>query len=377
MIDNQVAIEKTIIPICNCILNLERDDVFNLNNQKRTIEDWEITLKVASIHGLLPVLMQFFEAKQIDDKQLRSLIIKWYAFSQGNQQRYKIRVQIMKEFAEMVGEEGIDVMFFKGAALAQFFPNPGLRVFNDIDFYLYGDFSKGIKVMSYNDIHNQASYHHHTKATYKGVLLENHYDFLERVNHKSDMMVDDELKCLASAEGKLYKADFLGNNIKNAYVMTPTMNALFMMHHMMGHFASETIPLRMLYDWALFLKHDGDKVDWKRVIAIYEKSGTSMFAGIIQAILRLYFNVVIPNCPIEEIDKHYTSKVWNSILNPPVTNPYKQFSFFFFVYEAKVFIANRWKYKLAYPDDSYILLLLKGVWPVLKRKLGLLKIKEE
>lgn len=342
-----------------------------------TSKELNQNLSEATRHGMLPVVMESLSGFKIDDPEKKKVVLKWYGASEQSKKNYWKRIDLMEQLALQFKNAGLDVMFLKGAALAQLYPKPVFRVFNDIDFYLYGNSTKGIEVMKQDGIDNKASYHHHTKAVHKGVLLENHYDFLERVNHKSDIVVDDELKCLASEEGKSYKADFLGDSITNAYVMTPTMNALFLMRHMMGHFASETIPLRMLYDWALFLKHDGDKVDWKRVITIYEKTGSSLFAGVIHAILRCYLNTDTSNCPIVEVNNHYTSKVWNSILNPPANNSYKEYSFCYFVVETKVFIANRWKYKLAYPDESYMLLLLQSAWSVLKRKLGLLKIKEE
>ena len=65
-----------------------------------------------------------------------------------------------------------------------------------------------------------------------GILLENHYDFVERQNHRQNLILDDELKKLANEEGRKIKALFLDSEIKNAYVMTPTMNAIFLMRHM-------------------------------------------------------------------------------------------------------------------------------------------------
>lgn len=374
MEDIHNILKDIVIPICSGILFPNKGNAAKDVIGKMSTKAWEKALYVSSIHGMLPVVMRFFEGKSIEDKQLKMVVLKNYAIAQGNRSRYQKRLQCMRDLSEMLATENIDVMFFKGAVLAQLYPEPELRAFNDVDFFLYGDSSRGIEVMSRHGIENEASYHHHTKAVYQGVLLENHYDFLERINHQSDVLVDDELKLLAAEEGKSRKVHFMGNEIQNAYEMTPTMNAIFLMRHMLGHFASETIPLKMLYDWAVFLKHDGDKVDWTKVISIYEKSGTSTFAGVVQTILRLYLRVDTGDCPIKEADSQFVAKVWESIQNPPAMNPYKQFSCRYFVFEAKVFIENRWKYELAYPKESYMWLTLRSAWSVLKRKLGLLKV---
>lgn len=374
MEDIHKILKDIIIPICNGILfpNENRAVVDGIGSLSTNM--WEKALRESSIHGMLPVVIRFFEGKSVENKQLKMVVLKNYVVAQGNRSRYQKRLQCMRDLSEMLASENIDVMFFKGAVLAQLYPEPEMRAFNDVDFFLYGDSSKGIEVMSHHGINNEASYHHHTKAVYQGVLLENHYDFLERINHQSDVLVDDELKRLVAEEGKNMKVHFMGDEVQNAYEMTPTMNAIFLMRHMLGHFASETIPLRMLYDWAIFLKHDGDKVDWNRVIVIYEKSGTSTFAGVIQTILRLYLSVDIGDCPIKEVDGQIVDKVWDSIQNPPAMNPYKQFSFRFFVFETKVYIENRWKYELAYPHESYFMLSLHYAWSIIKRKLGLLKV---
>ena len=339
-----------------------------------TAKELNFYISEAGKHGVLPLVIDSLLNIKDVAPDFKKIILIGFGACERSKGNYRKRIALMKQLSLHFNDAGIDVMFLKGAALAQLYPNPEIRVFNDVDFYLYGSSARGIELMSESGTESKGSYHHHTKAVHDGVLLENHYDFLERINHKCDIIIDNELKSLAVEEGKTCRAKFLGDEIKNAYIMTPTMNALFLMQHMIGHFASETIPLRMLYDWAIFLKIDGDKVDWNRVIALYEKTGTSTFAGIIQAILRLYLRVDIGDCPIKEVDGQIVDKVWDSIQNPPAMNPYKQFSCRYFVFEAKVFIENRWKYELAYPNESFMRLTLRSAWSVLKRKLGLLKV---
>ena len=268
-------------------------------------------------------------------------------------------------------------MFFKGAAMAQLYPTPDWRVFSDIDFYLYGEWKKGVEVMEQHGIKNRPYDHHNTEATLHGVLLENHYDFVERLNHRLNLVVDDELKKMAREEGRSMKAAFLGDHLTNVYMMTPTMNAVFLMRHMSAHFVSESIPLRMLNDWILFLKHHAKDVDWKRVMQLYEKSGMTEFVGIIMELIRQHFHIGFPDVPIAPVSNEHTDKVWESIAFPPDTNPHKKYSIRYFVYETKTFLGNRWKHQIVYPGESYFLLSLHYAWSVVKRKLGLLKAKGE
>ena len=80
----------------------------------------------------------------------------------------------------------------------------------------------------------------------------------------------------------------------------------------------------MLYDWALFLKHHAKDVDWELVVRLYEKSGMTEFVGIIQGLIaeHLAINIQVPVQPLTGED---TDRIWHSIVNPPIQNPYLKY----------------------------------------------------
>lgn len=368
---------NVILYLCNYVLIQDKKDIANSNMPDLAIGDWEELLSVASKHGMLPSLMQVFEGRQIEDKEFRRVVVKKFASVQKNALNFKNRLLTVRELAAMFAGDGIDMMVFKGVATAQLYPKPEWRVFSDIDFFLYGRCFDGNAAMERHGIKSRPFYHHNTEATLHGILLENHYDFVERLNHRQNLIVDDELKVLAKEEGKSIKASFLGNDVNNVYIMTPTMNAIFLMRHMSAHFGSESIALRMLYDWALFLKAHAKDVDWPRVKRIYDASGMTEFVGIILEIIRTHLGADLSDVPVQPIANEKTERVWDSIVSPPETNPHKKYSLMYFVYEAKTFIGNKWKHDIAYPGESYFMLSLHYAWLVFKRKAGLLKLKTE
>lgn len=357
-----------IVDICNQMLLGVADGNSKMELPELSVEEWDNLFGIASIHGVLPVVLQVFEQRQIKSASVRQVIVKWYAVVQNFKKEYQKRILTMQELSMMFADKGFDVMFFKGAALAQFYPHPECRVFSDIDFYLYGKWQEGIKVMKQHGIENTPYYHHNTNANLHGILLENHYDFVERLNHQQNLILDDELKKMANEEGRSVKAFFLGDEITNAYVMTPTMNAIFLIRHMSAHFVSESIPLRMLYDWILFLMNSTKDVDWNRVERLYKASGMMGFVGIVQGLLQKYFQVEIPLCPVKPLLSGKTEKVWKSIACPPKVNLNKQNGLSYYLYETKVFLANRWKHRIVYPGESYFFLFLRYAWSVLKKK---------
>lgn len=337
--------------------------------------EWDELLEFASNQGVLPVIIQHLNnaiptgVTSMGKEQL----LQWIGISLQNEQNYKQRLSVMRKLARIFGKEGIDIMFLKGASLAQMYPNPEWRVFSDVDYYLFGASERGIELLAQKGIENSEYYHHHTQASMDDVLIENHYDFVERVNHKCDLILDDALKELAAKEGHAVKATFLGEDVNNAYLMTPTMNAIFLMRHMSAHFVSETIPLKMLYDWALFLKHHAKDVDWNKVSALYDQSGMTAFAGIIQELLRKRLDVSFSDCPVFPVKEEYVERVWESVIDPPEPDPHAKFTLRYYLFEAKTFFANRWKHKLVYPGESYILLFFKYAWLGVKKMLGVLK----
>lgn len=369
-----VVMKKTeavdnLLALCNFVLlKDEQAEIPNFSSK-----EWNEVLSLAVEHGLLSVIVPLLTDLTFDDEASRMMLVEWYAIAQSNQQDYKLRKNIMREMANMFAKEGLDILFMKGATLAQLYPNPEWRVFSDIDYYLFGKSEQGIAILKKHGINSSAYYHHHTQASLNGVLLENHYDFVERVNHQCDIILDDALKMLAEKEGHSIKASFLGGDITNAYVMTPTMNAIFLMRHMSAHFVGETIPLRMLYDWALFMKHHVMDVGWQLVIDLYDKSGMTGFAGLIQYLLKTKLGVEYAECPVFPFDEEKADKLWQSILYPPKQDPYKKFSFRYYIFEANTFGRNRWKHKIVYPGESHVWLFCKYAWFGTKKMLGLLK----
>ena len=373
----QEKLIEIIVGICAQVLFSDKTWASDSHLPDLSVKEWENLRSVALSHGVLPIVIHYFGNRPIENKDVRRVFLKGYAAAQSNKHRYQIRVKTIRELAEMFSKEGLNMMVFKGAALAQLYPTPEWRVFSDIDFFLYGEWKKGVKVMNRHGVKNRPFYHHNTEAKLNGVLLENHYDFVERLNHRLNLVLDDKLKKMAQEEGKSMKATVLDENVSNVYMMTPTMNGVFLMRHMSAHYVSESVPLRMLNDWILFLNHHAKDVDWKRVCELYEKSGMTEFVGIVMELIRQHYHIEFPDVPIALVENEQTAKVWESIVFPPGINPHKQYSISFFVYETKTFLGNRWKHQIVYPGESYFLLSINYAWSVLKKKLGLLKLKEE
>lgn len=354
-----------IIRLCNeTLLNQEFDST---GLTEITAKELDEIFAAASMHGVLPVVMKSLENKADFSSDKITVIIEWYAVSENSKNEYSKRMSLMKELALQFNHAGLDVMFLKGATIAKLYPSPDLRVFGDIDYYMYGESDKSIAILKEMNVDTKEYFNHHTQAGIDGVLLENHYDFLDRDNHKGNLLLDNELKRLAKTEGHQYPFTFDDKSITNAYCMSPTMNAIFLMRHMAAHFFSESISLRMLYDWALFQKQCAKDVDWTLTLELYKEAGMPIFPQMIQGIIKTKLGWELSDSPIKPINDEMTEHIWRSIVKPPMANPYKRNSLRYLLYEAKVFYNNRWKHELVFKDESYWYLFFSYTYQYMKK----------
>lgn len=75
-----------IIDRCNEVLfgfNKGQDPVSSLK-----IQELDRILVEAARHGVLPIIVKYFETQKIEDKSLRQLILKWYGDANLCRQNY-------------------------------------------------------------------------------------------------------------------------------------------------------------------------------------------------------------------------------------------------------------------------------------------------
>ncbi len=181
--EKNIDLTDLVVSLCNSVLLKEEDP----HLPELSAKEWDALFSFASSQGVLSVITQLFSDLELPPSAERLMIVGWYMGSLETAARYQQRVDTMRQLSVMFAESGMDIMFLKGAAIAQLYPIPGWRAFSDINYYLYGESEKGIEVMKKHGIENSAYYHHHTQASLNDILIENHYDFVERVNHKCDI----------------------------------------------------------------------------------------------------------------------------------------------------------------------------------------------
>ena len=83
------------------------------------------------------------------------------------------------------------------------------------------------------------------------------------------------------------------------------------------------------------------------------------FASVVQGILDSHLGYESGCCPVPKSEQKEVEIVWHSVFCPLKQDPYGKFTFRYYLFEARTFMANRLKRKLVYPGESSMLLFLK------------------
>ena len=346
---------ERLIQICNAVLFGKSDNLDTL--LLVTAEELDDLCNYASGHGLLPVLASTFGRIKTDEEKNSDLAetkLEWYLTAEDIKAVSCDMRGAQQQLARLLQKDALDVMFLKGSCLAQYYSDPTWRESSDIDFYLYGHHKDGIEVLRNAEMEVWDTDDYHAHACYKGVSLELHQQFLDMGRLRTNALVEDTLASLASTEGHQSFCEWMDEDITNAYQMTPTMNAIFLMRHLANHFVAEAVTLRMLYDWGLFLKNDGKKVDWRRVCDLYEETGMSLFVRRIQQMVIDRMGMPVEHIlPLLPMDGKDTERIWQSVYMPEDDSRQKYHPLVQGIRKRWEMLEEKWKYDIAFPKDPF------------------------
>lgn len=197
--------------------------------------------------------------------------------------------KIISELSERWAKDGIRMMVFKGQANASFYPVPGHRATGDIDCWLFGDADKGDDVLKENGAIVDNRWYRHSKISYKGEIIENHRVMSHTRGSKRNKEMEEEFKRMALESHK--EEDGGNSNIGCALFPSAQFNACFLTYHGLHHFLSEGLRMKQVLDWAMFIKADQDKVDWKAYNDFCKRYKLDRFAAVMNYISGHYLGV--------------------------------------------------------------------------------------
>lgn len=232
--------------------------------------DWVALKTLAERQGLCAVVLdgldrvQEFNGLRSQDSIPLMLRLEWIGeVLQDYEARYRQYEKAIGSLAGWYNQHEFKMMVLKGYARSLDWPRPEHRPCGDIDIWQFGKqkeedaaleaWFKGSKVQGFKI---DGSHHHHTVFEWEGFTVENHYDFVNVYAHKSSAELEDIFKELGQDDSHC-----TGVNGERVYLPSPNLHALFLIRHMVSHFAAAEISLRQVLDWAFFVEKNGKDVD--------------------------------------------------------------------------------------------------------------------
>lgn len=242
------------------IAEVDEDSPFTSHLSSLTSKDWWSLFRLMQQNHVAALTADAMTNLDVP----REVKIPWLAECEKAVRWHRYQQEVQQDIIDTMQKHGIETLVLKGTHLSQYYPQPDLREFGDLDLYFYDRHDEADRVareVLKVEVSNEA--HHHSKYNYRGVTVESHYDFLNTHYPPSNRRFETLLKEQAPS---------------------PTFEVLFLLRHMAGHFAASRITLRDLVDWVLTYKTLKEKVDWSLVNKTIEDFGMTDFVAALNAI---------------------------------------------------------------------------------------------
>lgn len=225
-----------------------------------------------------------------------------------NQQNLQVQKLVLSQLAEV----GIKCAVLKGSSVSICYDEPLLRTLGDIDVLVNpSDYDKAIEVLC-GDEHEDESYEGHTfhyKYTLHGVPIEIHKQVSEYTSTEYGRIIEDKMS--GALENIVSKSidEFTFPCLSSEY------QAATLLLHTQRHFFENRLPIKMLCDWAMFVRRV-DLSEWnERVLPFVKDIGLEDFCNALTATVNEYLHAGCENKVTKTVTEKMTEFIILEFLN--------------------------------------------------------------
>lgn len=291
-----------------CVLELIRCFLFgNPVNEKffrnLSVQDWSSIKNFASLQGVAAITFNGIQKSAI--RPPKSILIYWLGQAEYIKKSYLRHYNACKNLCGLYSKYGINIMVMKGLSLTPYYPSPECREFGDMDIYTYSKHEEANKVfidmgvsIEYDDKHDM--------FTFGSVYVEHHKMFINN-NSKQARLLNKYLEKEGAIQNcSIHELGFLKPNAN--------FNAVFLLRHMIEHFAYEGLTIKNILDWGLFLIKDGSFIDRVKVAEILIRSKHMKAFNVFVAVAEHFLNIKLSAHYFELPDKKIVNRVVAEIM---------------------------------------------------------------
>lgn len=350
--------------IDNTFLSLVRLGIGNATNVALPKKmDWNALEDLAAKQGLSAVMVDGLEKLSDYQKPPKPVLLQWIGETlQGYEYRYELYRRTIAELAEFYNDHGFKMMVLKGYACSLDWPKPEHRPCGDIDIWQFGQQKEADNVLAKEKgVEIDLDHHIHTVFNWRDFTVENHYDFVNMYDYPSSKKMESIFKQLGKDDS--HYVELYGERV---YLPSPNLHALFLLRHMVTHFAAANITLRQVLDWAFFVERHTKEIDWKWLVSVLEEYHMKDFYNCLNAICVEDLGFPIALFPNVESEKGLKERVLQDILSPQYEFDLPKGLLKRIAYKVRRRRGNAWKRKLCFEESGFSS-FMTSVWSHLLR----------
>lgn len=327
---------------------------------------WPAIQNLAYQHGLLGVIIDGIEKLPASNRLPQALLLQWIGeVMQNYEARYKAYSKAIVELAQFYHCHGFKMMVLKGYACSLDWPKPEHRPCGDIDIWQFGkqkEADETLRQAQGSGFKIDKSHHHHTVFNWGDFTIENHYDFVNVHAHRSSAELEKVFKELGQDDSHYVELkDASTGSVSKVYLPSPNLHALFLVKHMVSHFAAAEISLRQVLDWAFFAEKHTKEIDWVWLDEMLEKYSMKDFFNCINGICVEDLGFAPEIFPSVQFLPDLKEKVLDDILEPKFTSDEPKGFMPRMIYKYKRWQGNAWKQEMCYGESRWEM-FWTGIW---------------
>ena len=238
------------------LLRLLRLALDNAERSEERIEmldaaGWHQLIRTATKGGVASLAFDGYVKSGLNDspdcllnsKKMRKLRLSWMVLEIPQRKNYEHQLKVLRKLQTFFHRHGIEMQVLKGYPLSLCYPKPELRTASDIDIYCAEDYERSNKLIEKTGVTVDYSQHKHSVFTIEGVLVENHYHFLNVHGHRSSR----QLERLLHEKG----------------ISSPSATLLYLLRHSAENFTASQGRIRQVIDCGLYARKYNADIDWQ------------------------------------------------------------------------------------------------------------------
>lgn len=312
--------------------------------------NWEEVREMAGKQNLLGLTLDGISKLPDSQRPPRVISVKWIGtVMRDYEARYEKYTEAIAELAGFYNSYGFKMMVLKGYACSLDWPVPNHRPSGDIDIWMFGRYKEADSLLSSEKgIAIDHSHYHHTVFSWKGFAVEDHYDFISVFHRKSNFKFEKILKELGKNDSNY--TQLIGERL---YLPSAKLHTLFLLKHMMLHFAAGGINMRQLLDWAFFVQKHHSEIDWDYLSAILDEYGMTPAFNIFNAICIEDLGFSEEIFPKPKYNKGIKERTLNDILFPEFPREVPEEFFKRIVWKWRRWRTTGWRHNLCYKESMF------------------------